>query len=98
MKELVATGKVNGEKVVVLCETDGNDWRFTFNGKENQELDSKLRELMKAKHRIGNYSPKTMKLNLCAIFDECSFFDRDTRNTEIFGEIEQIPFESGVAY
>lgn len=98
MKELLAIGKVNGQETAVLCETEGEEWMFLFNGETNAELETKLRELMQEKHRIGNYPPKTMKLNLYAIFDGCEFFDRDSRSVEVYGDIEQIPGEDGVIY
>ena len=98
MKELIAIGSINGDKTIVTCEKNGDKWSFLFNGEENQQLDKKLRELMKTTHRIGNYPPKTMKLNLCAIFDGCEFFDRNYRTVEVLGNIEQIPHKDGVVF
>ncbi len=94
----MAMGKVEGGDVVVLCETIGDEWQFLFNGETNNALEKKIRQLMQEDVRIGNYIPKTMKLKLCGIFDGVLFFDRDARQTKVYGEIEQIPFKDGVIY
>ena len=96
---MLAVGTINGESVEVLCSSFNKHLNFTFNGKKDKALERKLREMLSQRQRIGNYSAKTDKLKLCAIFDRSGFFDLPA-DVKVFGEIERIPTidDDGVVY
>ena len=99
MKELIAKGKIQGKDVEVTCLSKGFKYVYLFNGKRDKTQERRLRELMKKPQRIANnYTPKTKKLKLCAIFEKSGFFDWPAADIEVYGKIEQIPYEDGVIY
>lgn len=103
MVELIAKGKIRNAPITVLCEREGDDWRYTFNGEPNLKLEEQLRELThnKTMCRVGTYPAKTMKLKLWNILNGGYFFDRIyPREVEVYGDIEKIPYadEEGVDY
>lgn len=98
MKELLAKGKIDSKTVEVLCESENGVFEFLFNGEPNKNLEARLREMLKQRQRIGNYSAKTDKLKLCAIFDRRGFFDMPADEVEVYGSIEQIPYKDGVVF
>lgn len=98
MKEIIAKGKIDGKDIEVRCLSDKNKFSFLFNGKDNKELEEKLKDMLRQHQRIGNYVPKTKELKLCAIFEKRGFFDMPAEDVEVYGDIEQIPYEDGVVY
>ena len=99
MLELIAKGKIGGKDVEVVCETRARRWYFLFNGEENPVLEEQLRELMDEHRSVGNYPPKTKKLALWGILESGLFFDRTSpRHVEVFGPMEQIPYDGDKIY
>ena len=98
MKEIIAKGKIDGKDIEVRCLSDKNKFSFLFNGKDNKELEEKLKDMLRQHQRIGNYVPKTKELKLCASFEKRGFFDMPAEDVEVYGGIEQIPYEDGVVY
>lgn len=96
--KIEAVGNVNGVKTTVVCEGDGEQFNYLFNGVENDELRELLRIRTEENHPIGGtYYPQTWALKLVATLDGW-FFDSPPKRLDVDGEIESIPYEKGLIY
>ena len=94
---ITATGTKNGETISAVCDGDGEDFSYTFNGKENPALEAELVYEANAGRAIGGtYFPETWPLKLVTALDGW-FFDRPPE-IEVDGDLEEIPSEDGVIY
>lgn len=94
MAQIVAKGKVRNKRMIVICE----DMKFTFDGKENKDLERLILSESESVPPIGGtyYPEKNTMLAVKSVLENI-FFD-ELLAIDVTGDIGTIPYEENVIY
>lgn len=97
--KVMAVGMKDNKIVTVSAEWRANQWIYSIRPR-SEKLLKEFKRTVADRHPIGGtyYPAKKEPTYIIAAMSGSWFFDNDNAVVEVDGEVEEMPFESGVVY